>query len=93
MVIWLDPPLVLRAWRLLMRPLKTQGKTRAELPAGNPDHLAQQYGFAWRSLRKDARFRAEIAAGLSAATVPVLPCYSRVDTDSALALWTKAAEN
>ncbi|SFU09321.1 hypothetical protein SAMN05444141_108140 [Pseudovibrio denitrificans] len=36
-IIWLDPPLILRAWRLLVRPWQNRGKTRAELPAGNFD--------------------------------------------------------
>ncbi|MBU2991916.1 DNA topology modulation protein FlaR [Octadecabacter sp. 1_MG-2023] len=86
-VVWLDPPIALRAWRLLKRPLKRRGMTRPELPDGNPDYLMEQYRFAWRSLRKDTQFRASIAVALSGITIPLLTVYSRVDADSALSLW------
>ena len=57
LVIRLDPPLVLRAWRLALRPWKGLGRTRPELPAGNPDRLLRQYRFAIASLRADRAFR------------------------------------
>jgi adenylate kinase family enzyme len=88
-VIWLDPPFTVRAWRLFTRPLKTRGTTRVELPDGNPDHIAEQYRFAWRSLRKTVAFRTGIANTLSGADIPVIACYTRVDVDSAVALWIK----
>lgn len=91
-VIWLDPPLALRAWRLFSRPFKGLGRTRAELPSGNPDRVVPQFHFAWRSLRRDAIFRASIAKALSDVTVPVLACYTRVDVDGAVSLWRKSSD-
>lgn len=92
-LIWLDPPLALRAWRLLARPWKGRGQTRAELPAGNPDYILVQYRFAWRSLRKDRQFRQQIVAATRGADCPVISVTSRVDEDSVLALWRDAGSN
>jgi len=60
-LIWLDPPIYKRAWRLFVRPLRFRGRTRPELPEGNVDWPVQQYKFGWRSLRKNAAFRSQIA--------------------------------
>lgn len=88
-VVWLDPPIAIRTWRLLVRPLKSRGQNRPELPDGNPDHLGHQYRFAWKSLRKDSQFRQAVHDAVKGVDVPVMRCHSRVDTDSVLALWTK----
>lgn len=53
-LVWLDPPTLLRAWRLAKRPWSSLGRTRPELPDGNPDRLWQQYRFALRSLMSTA---------------------------------------
>lgn len=60
-LIWLDPPEVLRAWRLVTRPWKYIGKTRPELPDGNVDWPLEQYRFALRSLRKRSQIRSYIS--------------------------------
>lgn len=86
-VVWMDVPFAVRAWGLFSRPCKGLGRTRPELPDGNSDRIRTQYRFAWRSLRKDAQFRAQIAGAVASATIPVLTCFDRVETDSALSLW------
>jgi hypothetical protein len=90
-VIWLDPPLFVRTWRLLRRPWVHLGRTRPELPPGNIDWPLQQTRFAWRSLRQTGRFRRGIAAALDGATVPVWRCRSAADIDRAVAAWRDAA--
>ncbi|NTH64458.1 DNA topology modulation protein FlaR [Agrobacterium rhizogenes] len=64
-VVWLDPTILLRAWRLGLRPLRHMGKTRPELPEGNGDWPLEQYKFAIRSLRNHAKFRRSISEQLS----------------------------
>lgn len=49
-VVWLDPPELRRALRLLIRPWKSFGRTRPELPMGNVEWPWRQYPFAIRSL-------------------------------------------
>lgn len=71
-VVWLDPPEVLRAWRLALRPWRHFGVSRSELPAGNIDWPLQQYGFALRSLRKRAAFRRTIQTSLRKYPPPVV---------------------
>ena len=78
-VVWMDPPFVLRAWRLLVRPLANRGRTRPELPAGNPDTLLRQWRFGARSLLKDCAFRRALNGHLQAASCPV----HRLRTDPA----------
>ena len=63
-VIWLDPPEVLRAWRLALRPWRSYGRRRPEVPSGNVDWPLEQYRFAFQSLRKGAKFRYMIEAQL-----------------------------
>lgn len=90
-VIWLDPPLWLRTARLLRRAMTARGKTRAELPDGNPDRLWQQIKFGWRSLRADRRFRRAISSTL--ANCPpekVLRCRTRAQITHAVAHWSNA---
>lgn len=64
-VIWLDPAIWLRAWRLGLRPLLHMGKTRPELPEGNSDWPLEQHKFAFRNLRNHAKFRRSISEQLS----------------------------
>ncbi|MEF2070531.1 DNA topology modulation protein FlaR [Consotaella aegiceratis] len=64
-VIWLDPPEIVRAWRLAIRPWRNLGKTRPELPSGNIDWPLEQYRFALRSLKNRDKFRAFIETRLS----------------------------
>lgn len=65
-VIWLDPPVWLRAWRLAVRPIRNRGKSRPELPEGNVDWPLEQYRFALRSLRNGTKFRDSISRQLAA---------------------------
>ncbi len=83
-VIWLDPPLWQRAWRLLKRPLRHRGTTRAELPPGNVDRLAEQWRFGWRSLRADAAFRANIKGALAGTSAQIFHCRSKRDAARAI---------
>lgn len=66
-LIWLDPPSWVRAWRLAIRPLRNFGRTRPELPSGNVDWPWEQYRFAIRSLRYQAKFQENIACQLAVA--------------------------
>lgn len=68
-LIWLDPPEYKRAWRLFTRPLKSFGRTRAEIPDGNVDWPIQQYKFAWRSIKRGPQSRAIIAECFERAVV------------------------
>ncbi len=83
-VIWLDPPLWRRAWRLAQRPLRHRGTTRAELPEGNVDRLRQQWRFGWKSLRKDARFRTQIKTALEGSSAAVFHCRTQADVDAVI---------
>lgn len=66
-IMWLDPSMWVRAWRLVIRPLHNIGRTRPELPPGNVDWPWQQYRFAIRSLRNHSKFRESISRQLTAA--------------------------
>ena len=68
-LIWLDPPEYKRAWRLFTRPLKSFGRTRAEIPDGNVDWPIQQYKFAWRSIKRGSQSRAIIAEHFDRAVI------------------------
>jgi len=91
-VVWLDPPFMVRAFHLFVRPWKNRGKTRAELPDENPDRIGEQYRFAWASLKKERAFRSEITQALADAQCPVIGVTSRVDADSVVSLWAKAGK-
>ncbi len=84
-VVWLDPPFATRAWRLAKRPWAHLGQTRPELPQGNPDRLGLQYRFAYHSLRKEHRFRADIHRLLSELNSQQLiyRCRNRADCKQA----------
>ncbi len=87
-VMWLDPPLLQRAWRLAIRPLRNIGKTRPELPPGNPDWLLGQYLFAFQSLRSNARFQDRIANLLaSKSSVRIWRIQTSAQLESALRDW------
>ncbi|AEV36572.1 DNA topology modulation kinase FlaR [Pseudovibrio sp. FO-BEG1] len=93
-IIWLDPPLVLRAWRLLVRPWHNLGKTRAELPAGNFDWPAQQYRFAFRSLRNSSTFQSKILDHLEKVkTQRIWHCRTREDIEIAVNNWRRAGKD
>ncbi|MEL6519475.1 MAG: DNA topology modulation protein FlaR [Pseudomonadota bacterium] len=84
-IIWLDPPELTRAWRLLQRPLRHIGQTRPELPKGNQDWPLAQYRFAFQSLRKGQWFRRTVRATLSAANHPAV-WHCRSNSDVGLAI-------
>lgn len=84
-VIWLDPPDVLRAWRLALRPWKSLGRSRAEVPQGNVDWPLQQYSFALRSLWKSGEFRDKIQSGLQARPPPrIWRCRHQAEVEAAI---------
>ena len=64
-VVWLDPPEILRTWRLAIRPWRNIGKTRPELPMGNVDWPLEQYRFALRSLNNRSKLRESIESRLT----------------------------
>lgn len=87
-VIWLDPPELVRAWRLAVRPWRNFGKTRPELPAGNVDWPLQQYKFAYRSIRNRSKFRDYIAECLSDAEGKrIWHCRSEEEINAAIEEW------
>ncbi|MCQ2005142.1 DNA topology modulation protein FlaR [Rhizobium sp. NRK18] len=91
-VIWLDPPVMLRAWRLIVRPWRNFGKTRPELPEGNRDWPWSQYRFAFKSLIAGQRFRRTIRMHFSDnGDVTVLHCRTERDIETAVALWASGA--
>lgn len=91
-VVWLDPPELVRAWRLIIRPWRNLGRTRPELPPGNTDWPLEQYRFALRSLKNRSKLRNRIAAALAAADVPRLwHCRTQRDIDAAVDAWSRAA--
>ena len=92
-VIWLDPPELVRAWRLIVRPWRNLGRTRPELPPGNTDWPIEQYRFAMRSLKNRSKLRNRIAAALAAAEAPrVWHCRHQRDIDAAVDAWSRAVE-
>lgn len=86
-VLWLDPPELTRAGRLLLRPWRNLGQTRAELPAGNPDWPMQQYRFALRSLRKGRMFRRSIAKAVDGGDADLWHCRTDRDIAQAAEAW------
>jgi adenylate kinase family enzyme len=87
-LVWLDPPEYLRAWRLVLRPLGSWGKTRPELPPGNIDWPGQQYAFAWRSLRNGRQTRATLSATLDTPQdLWIWRCRSSKDQRAVIDLW------
>ncbi|MEM7490123.1 MAG: DNA topology modulation protein FlaR [Pseudomonadota bacterium] len=88
-LVWLDPPRVVRAWRLASRPWLNVGRTRPELPPGNVDRPMEQYRFALQSLRKDDLFRAEIARAIAeAGDRTVWHCRTACDVAALERDWT-----
>lgn len=73
LVIWLDPPVWLRFWRVLTRSLRYVGRTRPEHPAGNRDWPGRrQWRFLMGTIRKSTAFDQAIEEGLNAAPTIVL---------------------
>lgn len=92
-VIWLEPPVWLRAWRLAIRPLRNIGRTRPEIPPGNVDWPWQQYRFAIRSLRNHVRFRDSISTLLAGAEgVRIWRIESKRDMEAAVSAWRSGAQ-
>jgi adenylate kinase family enzyme len=59
-LIWLDVPVILRQYRVLLRALRYHGRTRPDLPEGCPERFdrgtLEFYRYIWRS-RRSARAR------------------------------------
>jgi len=90
-VIWLEPPEMLRLWRLASRPWRNLGRARLELPEGNVDWPLQQYRFALSSLRKRGIFRLAIENRLKATSpATVWHCKSQKEIDQVLNDWAKS---
>lgn len=90
-VIWLDPPELIRAWRLLIRPWRSFGQTRPELPPGNVDWPLQQYRFALRSIKNGFRFRSYISSCLmDAKPLRVWHCRNKSQIEIAVDEWRRA---
>ena len=84
-VVWLDPPEILRAWRLAIRPWLNRGRTRPELPEGNVDWPLEQYRFALRSLKNRSIFRERIKSLLCGRKdVHVWHCRCQKDVGKAI---------
>lgn len=59
LLVWLDRPVALRAWRVLRRTFRDLGRTRPDLPEGCPESLRtlpEFLRFIWR-IRRSARLR------------------------------------
>lgn len=92
-LVWLDPPELLRAWRLAKRPWFSFARTRPELPAGNVDWPWQQYVFGLRSLRKGAQFRSYVAGVFSTASeLRKWHCRNQDDRQVVLRHWAESEE-
>ncbi len=90
-VIWLDPPELVRVWRLIIRPWRNFGKTRPELPPDNVDWPLQQYRFAIRSIKNRSKFRGYISTCLAAAETPRFwHCRNQGQIDAAVDEWRVA---
>ncbi|MGB0659994.1 MAG: hypothetical protein ACPGNV_07415 [Mangrovicoccus sp.] len=84
-VIWLDPPNYLRAWRLALRPWRNFGMSRPELPLGNRDWPFEQYRFGFKSLKRGAELRAQIAATLQThGGTKIWRCKTQTDIEAAV---------
>lgn len=92
-LMWLDPPEWLRAWRLIVRPLRNIGRTRPEPPQGNIDWPWEQYKFAMRSLKNRASFRTKISTQLAATSgLRVWRIRSSADASSAVEEWVGSVD-
>lgn len=86
LVIWLDMPAPLRAWRVLYRSLRYLGRTRPEHPPGNRDWPGlRQVRFLWRALIRGPAFTAAVEDALSRASVPVVRLQCQADVRRFLA--------
>lgn len=92
-VIWLNPSELVRGWRLIVRPWRSFGKTRPELPKGNVDWPLQQYRFAFRSIRNGKNFRSSISMALDSANGKrIWHCTSQSQIEVAIDEWHQADE-
>ncbi|MGJ8611134.1 MAG: hypothetical protein ACSHWY_08575 [Octadecabacter sp.] len=83
-IVWLDVPFATRAWRLFSAPWNKGGHQ----PDANAGNILTRYRSAWNTLRQNADLKTQIAAALADASIPVMTCFDRVETESALALWS-----
>jgi len=70
-LIILDPPFLLRVWRVFRRTVAQYGKVRADLPEGCPERFdAEFWSYIWRT-RHTGRARILALANQAAATTSV----------------------
>ncbi|MDX8352111.1 DNA topology modulation protein FlaR [Cognatiyoonia sp. IB215182] len=80
LVIWLDVPGPLRAWRVFSRSVHYFGRVRPEHPTGNRDWPGpRQMRFLWRALTGGASFRRAIVGALADTDIPVLRLTKRAE--------------
>ncbi|MEP5727900.1 MAG: DNA topology modulation protein FlaR [Sulfitobacter sp.] len=90
-LVWLDPPEIVRAWRLAKRPWMFIGRTRPELPEGNVDWPLQQYRFALRSLRNRTKFRSYISEVFQQSDgVEKWRCRNKKDQETVVRRWIES---
>ncbi len=68
MVVWLDMPLPLRAWRVLKRSILWYGRVRPDLPEGCLERFGPQtlpfWAYIWRTRHSARSAMARLAAGV-----------------------------
>lgn len=85
-VVYLDTPVLRRATRLFLRPLRNRGQTRATLPDGNVDYLWQQLRFGTKSLLKTKKARATLERAIADLTeIRMIRCRTETEVSAALA--------
>ena len=86
-LVWLDVPRWRRGVRLFLRPVRHRGRTRAELPPGNPDRVLEQWRFGWRSVVRQDRFDAAIEGAVDGFDGLAWRCRTRADREEVVAAW------
>lgn len=83
LVVWLDLPPFIRCWRILFRTWRYRGRTRPDLPDGNPEGFDERQ---WRFLSKAWKNHGRLIHAIEAAEVPcpILRLRSRKEVHSAL---------
>ncbi len=86
LIIWLDPPRILRVWRVLKRTLLYMGRERPEHPPGNREWPGlRQWRFLVKTWTSDAKMRGRIAAALDQLAADVLHLRTPVEVADLLA--------
>lgn len=70
LILWLDMPLPLRAWRILRRSLLGHGRTRPDLPEGCPERFGPETLPFWRYVWTSRRTGRDRIAHMVAAAPP-----------------------